>query len=513
MLKSLEHYVRKHRLVHSGERIGVAVSGGADSVALLRAFAELAPSLGAVLFVLHLNHSLRGADSDADARFVRDLAAELGLHCEIETQDVASLAALLHLSLEAAGRRARYAFFQRAAASLHLDAVATAHTRDDQAETVLLRLLRGTGTSGLAGIHRTFNLSELVPEPLAPEPVGPEAMPEDALPEDDPLPEPPRLIRPLLSTSRRQVERYLHSLHQPFRQDASNLDPRFLRNRVRGELLPTLERDYNPALRAALCETAEIASAENAFLEELTSAFFSALPATAAPGGISIPALQSQPLALQRRILRRLCQPHALALDFAHLEALREFALASRAGRLNLPRGFAAEVVRQKLCPPSLILHPPTPGTLSGGPISAGFSAELPVPGHVYLGDLCGIPAMYIRASLLAGDSAEQAYNRVTLLSAARVGDCLLIRNLEPGDRVHALHTSGERKVNRLLQELAIPAARRRSWPVVLAAGRIVWVPGLPVAADAAWFPGDGDAIILEMYSGEDTAPVWLTNR
>ncbi len=162
MLQSLEHYLRKHRLVRPGERVGVAVSGGADSVALLRAFAELAPSLGVVLFVLHLNHRLRGPDSDADARFVADLASRLSIESAIESDDVASLAALLHLSLEAAGRRARYAFFQRAAAAHRLDCVATAHTRDDQAETVLLRLLRGTGTSGLAGIHRTFDLSDLL---------------------------------------------------------------------------------------------------------------------------------------------------------------------------------------------------------------------------------------------------------------------------------------------------------------------------------------------------------------
>ncbi len=140
----------------------MAVSGGADSVALLRAFAELAPSLEVVLFVLHLNHRLRGPDSDADARFVADLAASLAIESAIESDDVAALAALLHLSIEAAGRHARYAFFQRMAAAHRLDCVATAHSRDDQAETVLLRLLRGTGTSGLAGIHRTFDLSNLL---------------------------------------------------------------------------------------------------------------------------------------------------------------------------------------------------------------------------------------------------------------------------------------------------------------------------------------------------------------
>jgi tRNA(Ile)-lysidine synthetase-like protein len=476
VLKSLEHYLRKHRLVHPGERIGVAVSGGADSVALLRALAELAPNLGVVLFVLHLNHNLRGPDSEADERFVRELASQLTLEVAIESEDVASLAALLHLSLEAAGRCARYAFFQRAAIAHRLDCVATAHTRDDQAETVLLRLLRGTGTSGLAGIHRMFDLSELASEPSDDEPTQPH---------------PPRLIRPLLSISRQQVERYLLSLGQPFRQDASNLSPQFLRNRVRGELLPALERDYNPRLRQALCETAEIAAAENVFIEDLVSGIIGANPVHSLP----LPVLQAQPLALQRRILRRLCQPHGLALDFAHLEALREFALAGRAERLKLPRGFAAEVVRERLRPPRLLLHSAEQQRTT---ISA-FSVELPIPGSVLIEELCGRPGTTIRASLLDSNSAAAAYNSGTLLNSAQLGSCLTIRTLLPGDRFHPLHHSGEQKINRLLQELSVPATLRRSWPVVLAGGQIVWVPGLPVAAHVAWSPGDGEAVVLEM--------------
>jgi tRNA(Ile)-lysidine synthase len=380
MLKSLEHSLRRHRLVRPGERVGVAVSGGADSVALLRAFAELAPSLGVVLFVLHFNHQLRGLDSQADADFVAALAAQLSLEAAIESADVAWLAAQWHLSLEAAGRRARYEFFQRAATDHRLDCVATAHTRDDQAETVLLRLLRGTGTSGLAGIHRTCDLSALcgsdhprvsdrssapscVPASVSDRPSAPGCLPS------------PRLIRPLLSTSRQQVEQYLVTLEQPFRQDASNLSPRFLRNRVRAQLLPAIEHDFNPQLRQALCETAEIAAAENAFLEDLVSAILRppAAPApvisenaAAAPAvdlgseiGIELPLFQSQPVALQRRILRRFCRPHGLALDFAQLENLREFALAAHAGSLQLPRGFAAAIVRPNLRPPHLRLLAP----------------------------------------------------------------------------------------------------------------------------------------------------------
>ncbi len=511
VLQSLEHYLRKHRLVRPGERVGVAVSGGADSVALLRAFAELAPSLGVVLFVLHLNHRLRGLDSDADARFVADLASGLSIESVIESDDVASLAALLHLSLEAAGRRARYAFFQRAAATHRLDCVATAHTRDDQAETVLLRLLRGTGTSGLAGIHRTFDLSNLMtdlrmPEPLMPNdpphplPGGPHppssgecgdacALAEESVAHDEP--HPTRLIRPLLSTTRPQVERYLFALGQPFRQDASNLSPQFLRNRVRGELLPALERDYNPRLRQALCETADVAAAENGFLDSLVSLALG--PASDPAAGVELKLFQAQPLALQRRILRRLCQPHALALDFAQLEAFREFALAGCAGRLNLPRGFAAAVLRDKFLPPRLSLIPP-----ERRQSPASYCLELPIPGKLSLAEFWNGQDIHIYASLLDSDSATQAYNSA-LLNAGRVGTRLTIRNLSLGDRFHPLHSSGEAKVNRLLQGLAIPATLRRSWPVALAGGRIIWVPGLPVASDVAWVPGDAEAIVLEM--------------
>jgi len=288
VLKPLEQYLRRHRLVRPGERVGVAVSGGADSVALLRAMGELAPELGVVLFVLHLNHKLRGSESDDDRDFVAALATQLDLDCLIVSIDVAASAEQWKVSLEAAGRRERYNFFQQAAAVFRLDCVATAHTRDDQAETVLLRLLRGAGTGGLAGIFRSCDLDALADAPLSAagrfflaskgeeilfgaKPIA-EILSSPSPDVYAPPPPPARLIRPLLGTSRQQVEEYLLSLNQPFRHDASNLDPRFLRNRVRAELLPTLERDYNPQLRQALCETAEIAAAENAFFDELVSA-------------------------------------------------------------------------------------------------------------------------------------------------------------------------------------------------------------------------------------------------
>jgi tRNA(Ile)-lysidine synthase len=336
-----------------------------------------------------------------------------------------------------------------------------------------------------------FDLSGFAPEPSSPS-----------------EPQSPRLIRPLLSTTRKQVEAYLESLGQPYRQDASNLSPVFLRNRVRAELLPTLEREYNPRLRQALCETAEVAAAENAFLDELVSS-------TLGPGfdferGIDLQLLQAQPLALQRRILRHLCHSLELALDFAHLESLREFALAGRAERLKLPRGFFAELVREKFCPPRLFLRAPDPEPST----PETFSFDLPVPGIVPLMGPLGRSNAYIRATVLSHDTALLAYGRADLLTAERVGSVLTVRNLLPGDRFHPLFSSGEKKVTRLLQDLSIPAALRAGWPVVLCAHQIVWIPGLPVASHVAWSPTGsapaGDAIALDLCSGANSTAAKL---
>jgi len=377
VLSSLQLFLRQHRLIRPGQRVGIAVSGGADSVALLRALATLAPSLGIVPVVLHFNHKLRGPASDDDAHFVAtltgqladQLAGQLALPAVIEAGDVAQLAADRHLSIEAAGRAARYAFFLRAAVDHRLDSVATAHTLDDQAETVLLRLLRGTGTSGLAAIHRSCSLAAVAAQ-FADQPAA-QVTSSAASPTPASTPAPgaalrenaaPRLIRPMLSITRQQVEAYLESLGQPFRQDASNLSPQYLRNRIRTLLLPSLERDYNPQLRQALGETAEIAADENAYFEETVSSVLH--PALQLGDGVEVKSvelklIQTQPVALQRRILRRLCQPHGLALDFAQLEALRHFILAARAGSLGLPRGFSAEILRPKLGTPFVRLRPP----------------------------------------------------------------------------------------------------------------------------------------------------------
>src|SRR5947209_14318801 len=206
-------YIRQGSLMKAGDRVGVAVSGGADSVALLRILLELRSELGIVVFAVHVNHQLRGADSDADEAFVGALAQQYGLELFSRCISVRGhVAANKALGLEAAGRELRYCFFHDVAQEQKLDCIATAHSRDDQAETVLLKLVRGAWTRGLAGIY-----------PL--QPLSSSAM----------------VVRPLLHEPREALRCYLRELQQPWREDATNQDRSFARNRIRHELVPLLE--------------------------------------------------------------------------------------------------------------------------------------------------------------------------------------------------------------------------------------------------------------------------------
>ena len=214
-LQSVLVYIRRQGLLHAGDRLGVAVSGGADSVALLRIMLELRQELGIVLSIVHFNHKLRGAEADTDEKFVTQLAHRHDLELHVSSSNVAAHARSQHLSLEAAARQLRYQYFRQLLEKKRLNRIATGHTLDDQAETVLLRIIRGAGTRGLAGVY---------PQLLV---YGSQFS----------------VIRPLLQTRRKLLETYLGEIGQDWREDSSNRDLRHARNRVRhGVRLPFARR-------------------------------------------------------------------------------------------------------------------------------------------------------------------------------------------------------------------------------------------------------------------------------
>ena len=284
LAQNVRDYIRRQKLLKPGDRVGVALSGGVDSVALLCLLLELRKELGIVLTVVHFNHKLRGAESDADEKFVASLAREHKLRFHSSSTDVAAHAATEHMSVETAARELRYKFFRELLCSetagkispdkASLDKVATGHTLDDQAETVLMRLIRGAGTRGLAGIYPKLSVPTGLWEESAqhsalrnqpedrPQASGSGRKGESSRPPEEKQAQgagatEPAIIRPLLALKRKDLEAYLASLGQGWRNDSSNRDLYFTRNRVRHGILPRLERYLNPAVREALAETAE----------------------------------------------------------------------------------------------------------------------------------------------------------------------------------------------------------------------------------------------------------------
>lgn len=467
---SVLRYIRAKKLLKAGDRCGVAVSGGADSVALLRLLLELKSELGIVLFVVHFNHRLRGEEADADERFVAGLAEQYKLEARFGSGDVPRHAAGERLSLETAARKLRYAYFQRLLQEGTLDRIATAHTLDDQAETVLLKITRGAGTRGLAGIY-----------PL----VGSQHLAVSSRPGRA------SIIRPLLATRRSELEDYLKDMGQPWREDSSNRDLRHMRNRVRHGILPRLERSLNPAVREALAETAEIARAEEAYWQEEIARV---LPEVWNHDSrdLQLGVLASLPLAVQRRVVRAAAESLGATLEFRHVEEIMALALEKQGAAAALPGNW--RVVHQGGC-----LHF-APGS-QASPESyepESYEYELRVPGCTFIAE---VP---LRVEVRLVKRAEWAgYNPEELLDPGLSARALSVRNWRAGDRYWPVHRKAPRKIKELLQEQHASGNVKKLWPVVASGADLVWVRGFPPPARMQAPKGAAEALVIRETGDE----------
>jgi tRNA(Ile)-lysidine synthase len=425
--QSVLEYVRKYELLKAGDRVGVAVSGGADSVALLRLLLELRGEIGLILSVVHFNHKLRGEESEEDERFVAQLAQAHKLEFHWQSGEVKQYASERHLSLETAARELRYGFFRELLKDRCLNRIATGHTLDDQAETVLLRIVRGAGSRGLAGIYPKLAVNG--------SPTG-------------------AIVRPLLGTRREALEVYLRALNQVWREDSSNRDLRHSRNRVRHGIMPRLADNLNPAVREALAETAEIARAE----EEYWQAVVSKLVPTS---GLAVDSLEGLPLALRRRVIRAIAESLGVVLEFHHVEAILALATADEPAKGSMELAAGWTVRREKghlhFCPPD-DSAPPT-----------DYEYSLPVPGTVRVREI----GSTFEAALSA-DEADPSH----LLSRSAVAGGLCVRNWRAGDRFWPAHTREPKKIKELLADKHVTGRERKLWPVVASGGEVVWVRG-----------------------------------
>ena len=412
---------------------------------------------------MHLNHCLRGADSDADEEFVRKLAAKLGCKHFVRREDVA----LRGGNLERAGRHARYRFFEELLADGSCAEIATGHTQSDQAETVLFRLLRGACGSGLSGVWPVYR---------------------------------ERVFRPMLDVTRAEVLEYLERSGLDWREDASNSDSSFARNRMRHGLLPQLRREWNANLDSALAHTADWALEEERFWNRRVAV----LTERCAEHGsaeiiLDVQELQALCVAEQRRVLLALLKDPALGcsnLGFEHVESLRALVLArSGSGLVELPgvraeRSFGHVRLRRQ-----------------GAAERAAYDLPLPVPGQV---PLPGADSRVISTRVLETASAAMLYDKdaIVLLDWDRVPKSLRLRSWRDGDRYKPSGLDSPKKIKDLFQQSRVSAWNRAGWPVVASdgpdGGRIVWARAFGPADEFAVRPTSQRALVVEEVRADD---------
>jgi tRNA(Ile)-lysidine synthase len=556
---SVRSHIRREDLLRAGDRVGVAVSGGIDSLALLRLLLELRGDLGIVLSIVHFNHKLRGQESDADEQFVAGLAREHDLEFLSDGDDVAEHASREGVGVEAAARELRYGFLrhllgegdpqglkpasfrgsggapERRALS-KLDKIVTGHTLDDQAETVLMRLIRGTGVTGLSGIHPRIPVEHDDGEVSG------------------------EIVRPLLATRRRELEQYLKEIGQPWREDSSNADHAFTRNRLRKLVVPLLEKEFNPAVAENLAELAEIARGEEEYWDNEVAGWMGTAVHWSEPDwararantselvqigglgdglGLKIPTLRqaqgrlsransaremghaemehpdsgdtdlqskidlapwlvgnasvsrpwflSETTAVQRRVVKAIGEHAGIPLEFKHVEEILHFAAEEGpAGReLSLPLGWKLVRHAEEL----LFVTP----DLREEQLPRDYEHELPVPGSAVVPEIGAV----VEAHRVPADSVAE-YNPDRLLDTDSLPGPLRVRNWRAGDRFWPAHTKSPKKVKELLQERHVAQPERGLWPLVLSGDEIVWVRGFDTHAKYGAKAGRDAVLIAE---------------
>ncbi len=420
-------------------KIAVAVSGGPDSVCLLHLLAGLAAKLNLALAVAHLNHNLRGKESDGDERFVAELAHRLALPFHRASADLSSPPG----NLEQQARRARRAFFANLRSRGLADRIALGHTLDDQAETVLFRLIRGTGPSGLAGIL----------------PVTSEGM-----------------IRPLIQSTRADVLDYLRSHEIAWREDSSNRDPRFARNRIRHSLMPELEAHWNPQIRANLSHLADVAYEEERFWGARI-AKLAAERLVRRAGGVEflVDGLAGLPRAASRRLVRhaiQLAKGDLRRVEYGHIERVLELCDRREGeGAVQIPGLVASRSFEWlRIAPPALDFPP--------------LGVALTVPGEFPWPD----GGSCIHLEIQDKNEVGRPYGtlKTAELDLSRIPQPLELRGWKPGDHYQPLGQSRERKLTELFQRARVPSWRRPFWPIVTGGDKILWARDFGVAQEIA---------------------------
>lgn len=464
----VSEFIGREQLLSPGQRVVVGVSGGADSLCLLGCLNQL----GYRIVVAHLDHGWRSS-SWADAVFVLGLARELGLPSVVER--LRPLPAGPAASLEERGREARYEFLGRVAVQHGAEAVAVGHTADDQAETVVMHWLRGAGPNGLRGILPTTYIPPAGGK-------GPGS--------------PVRLLRPLLGLRRPDTEEFCRQRGWEPRQDESNRDPSFLRNRIRAGLLPGLESEY-PGFSERVVRSAQLMREVSELIDHLAAARETDLVHGAGPNALRIdrPALEREPRVVQREILRRALRhlrPDLRDIGFEPVEALLEMPTDSS------PRSLIGDIRVLRFDQDWVLVgRGGAPQFPEYPQLRDPIAARLHVPGTVRLE--AGWRLMARKRKPRGRESVAQMAARGVVMDAARLMAPLEVRTPRPGDRIRPLGMKGRIKVADLLSQEHIPGPLRSHWPLVVSGTEVIWVAGVRMTDDAKIGRRTRAAIVLSL--------------
>ncbi|MBI5191069.1 MAG: tRNA lysidine(34) synthetase TilS [Nitrospirae bacterium] len=436
--------IARYRMFQPGQGVVVAVSGGPDSVAMLRVLAGLAPELGIRLTVAHFDHGFR-PESASEAEFVAGLAKGLGIPCVVERSDLKERLRLAPENKQAAARRARYDFLYRVADDHGAHRIAVGHTADDQAETWLMREVRGSGMAGLASRPPVSG----------------------------------RVVRPLIGASRADIEAYIAEHNIPFVTDPSNLMPVYLRNRLRLEVMPIL-KDINPRVVEAVGQAADILREEDRFLDAYTEDLLRTVMSLAPDGvcRIELAAFSGLPLAIKRRALRlavRRVKGDLLGLSFGHVAEAVESITTGGTGRgVDMPGGVRVERSYGHL----LVYMPEKTG--------GGYSVPLPVPGRVVV-EGAGIE---VEARILGEGEAAPDDANSSVFDMDKLSGELVVRNKVPGDFFCPVGMEGKKKLKEFFIDMKLPRLVRERTPILVCGDDIVWVMGMRL--DRRFVAGEG---------------------
>ncbi|MCK9195889.1 MAG: tRNA lysidine(34) synthetase TilS [Syntrophales bacterium] len=454
MLGKVKKVIEKYHMIRSGGRVLVAVSGGPDSVALLAILHKLAPELGVSLVVAHLNHGLR-PEADDEEQFVRELCLSMELQMESARADILELSRSQGKSVEDMAREVRYSFLDQAADRVNADRIALGHHLHDQAETVLMNLLRGSGPEGLKGMTPIRDRC---------------------------------YIRPLLHTSRSEIREFLAGESLSFAVDHSNEDPKYLRNRIRHQLLPLLESQYKTGIERTLARTAEIIGREDDFMQDQVHRILSGWKISDSKDSVclDISKLRALHEALARRIIKVLLErfsPDEKGVFYSHIQAVLDLAfLGKPSGRLHLP--FAVEAKRDygrlllsrrerggqgvNYCYPVAV-----PGRINVPEAKMIFEFSVIDAGYQEVIKLIMEKEEVMRECAPGRQKAGQVY-----LDYERLTFPLKIRSIQPGDRMRPLGMEGTKKVKAIFIDKKVSRDDRHRIPLLAGADCILWIAG-----------------------------------